>query len=80
MENRWNVDEPVGDVDMKELLLVIWRKAWLVVIAAVLCAGLAFGGTKMLVKPVYQSSVLFYVNRIFLNFWSQLGKSTKGRC
>ena len=45
MENRWNVDEPVGDVDMKELLLVIWRKAWLVVIAAVLCAGLAFGGT-----------------------------------
>lgn len=62
MENRWNVDEPVGDVDMKELLLVIWRKAWLVVIAAVLCAGLAFGGTKMLVKPVYQSSVLFYVN------------------
>jgi len=62
MEREWQYTEPVGDVDMKELLAVLLRRAWLIILSAVVCAGVAYGGAKVLVTPQYQSSVLFYVN------------------
>ena len=62
MENGWNRDEQTMDVDMQELLLVVWRKAWVVILAAVACGALCFGVAKYMVTPQYQSSVLFYVN------------------
>lgn len=62
MENGWDNSDQTVDVDMQELLLVVWRKAWLIVLAAILCGALCFGVVKYVVTPQYRSSVLFYVN------------------
>ncbi len=50
------------EIDLKRLVGVLVNKAWIIAIASVLCAVLAFLGTFFFVTPQYQSSVMFYVN------------------
>ncbi len=50
------------EVDLKRLFRAVWQRIWLVGIAAVLCAVIAFLGTFFFVTPQYQSSAMFYVN------------------
>jgi len=50
------------EIDLRRLALAVWRKAWLVVLSAVLCAAIAFAGTYYFVTPEYQASTMFYVN------------------
>ncbi len=50
------------EIDLRRLALAVWRKAWLVVLSAVLCAALAFAGTYYFVTPLYKASAMFYVN------------------
>ena len=51
-----------ADVDIGRLLGAVLRRAWLVVITAVICAAVAFAGTKWLVTPQYEAAVMMYVN------------------
>ena len=50
------------EIDLVRLLNAIWRKIWAVILAAVVCAALAFSYAAFLVKPLYQASALMYVN------------------
>lgn len=50
------------EVNLIELLGVVLRRAWLILLCMALFAGATFFGTKWMVTPLYQSSVLFYVN------------------
>jgi len=50
------------EVDLKRLLDALMRKAWALVLAAVLGAGAAFAGTLLFITPQYESSAMFYVN------------------
>ncbi|MBQ7800500.1 MAG: hypothetical protein IJ370_08395 [Oscillospiraceae bacterium] len=54
-------DENEG-VDIWQILLALWRKVWVIVIAGVVSAALFFGYTTFMVTPMYSSSVLLYVN------------------
>lgn len=49
-------------VDMKGLLLAVLHRAWLIILAAIVCAVISYGCTAYLVTPRYESSVMFYVN------------------
>lgn len=48
-------------IDLGELLLVIWKKMYLVVIVTLLFSVLAYLGTKFLITPMYTSTTKLYV-------------------
>ena len=49
-------------IDLLEVLKTLLRKAWLIILCAVLGAVIAFGITKFAVKPTYRTSITVYVN------------------
>jgi capsular polysaccharide biosynthesis protein len=59
IQNRQN---NVEEIDLMELARALWKKAWLLVLCAVLGAALAFGYTYNFVTPLYKASVTIYVN------------------
>ena len=48
-------------IDWKSLFYFLLGKIYWVLIAAVLCAGLAGGYTKLFVKPVYEATSKLYI-------------------
>jgi len=50
------------EIDLQRIFGAVWRKSWLVVLIAVLFAGIAFAITYFLITPMYQASAMFYVN------------------
>jgi len=55
-------ENSVREIGLPELVQLIWKKLWIVMLTAVLFAGAAFGGTYFLVTPQYEASVKMYVN------------------
>lgn len=58
MDNRKEDDE----IDLLKLFQALWRRAWAIVLAAVICGGIFLGGTLVFIKPLYKSQALMYVN------------------
>ena len=50
------------EIDLLKLVLILWRKAWAIVLAAIVMGGVAFGITYNFITPKYQASVKVYVN------------------
>lgn len=50
------------EIDIQRLVGAVLNKAWLIALVAVLAAAVSFVYTYFLVSPLYQSSVMFYVN------------------
>ena len=50
------------EIDLLKLVLILWRKAWAIVLAMIVMGGIAFGVTYNFIEPTYQSSVKVYVN------------------
>lgn len=57
-----NNDEDVIEIDLLRLMKALWRKAWLIILTAILGGALVLGGTMLFVTPTYKASVLMYVN------------------
>ena len=49
-------------IDLVPLIKALWKRAWLIILVAVLAAGATFGAVKLLVTPTYRSSFTAYVN------------------
>ncbi len=49
-------------VDLRHILQALIGRAWLLILAGILAGGVFFGVSKCLITPMYQSSVLLYVN------------------
>lgn len=60
-ENKKERNDEI-EIDVQRILSAIWRKAWLVAVAAVVCAVIAFTWTQYFITPLYKSSAMFYVN------------------
>ena len=54
--------ENVKEINLTEWLMALLRKAWLIVLCAVLAGAAAWAYTANFVTPLYSSSVTFYVN------------------
>lgn len=50
------------EIDFKRLFITLLRKAWLIGLVCVACGVGALLGTFLFVKPLYQSTAMFYVN------------------
>ena len=50
------------DIDIKRLLLIIWRQLWIILLVGVVIGGLALGYAAMFVTPTYEASAQIYVN------------------
>lgn len=60
-----------GDViDLRELFSLLISKLWIIIFAAIIVGGLAFGYTKVFVAPTYQANILMYVNNSNLSIGS----------
>ncbi len=57
-------------IDVSHILKTIWRRAWIVVLAALLCGALFFSYASFLIKPSYSASILLYVNNSSFSFGS----------
>ena len=55
------------EIDLLKLIKALWRKAWLIILSAFLCGGLALGYTLFCVKPLYESKAQMYVNNSSLS-------------
>ncbi len=66
------------EIDLLKLAKALWHKAWLIVLAAFLCGGLALGYTYFYVEPLYQSKAQMYVNNSSLSFDSAALNITSG--
>lgn len=62
MDERENYPIDEIEIDIGRIFLAIMNRGWLMILVAVLCAVLVFGGTYFFVTPQYQSSAMFYVN------------------
>ena len=50
------------EIDLLKLVLILWHKAWAIVLAMIVMGGIAFGVTYNFIEPTYQASVKVYVN------------------
>ena len=55
------------EVDLKRLVVVLWRRLWLLLLVAAVGAGIAFSYAKFFVSPSYSSSVTLYVNNNYVD-------------
>ncbi len=57
-------------VDIVHILKKLWQRAWIIVIASVLTAGIAFSYASFFITPQYSSSVMLYVNNSSISIGS----------
>ncbi len=49
-------------IDLLHIVKSLWRRAWVIAIAAVLAASIGFIYSKFFIVPTYSSSIMLYVN------------------
>ncbi len=54
--------EKTVEIDLWALVMACLRRAWMILLCAVVAGAIAFSYTKLLVTPVYKASATFYVN------------------
>ena len=49
------------EIDLGQIASVLWSKAVVIILTGLLFALLAFLGTKLLIKPTYESTASIYI-------------------
>lgn len=62
MENKERVSREYYTIDILHILRELWNKVWIIIVSAVLAAGVGFSIAAFLITPKYSSSILLYVN------------------
>lgn len=55
-------EEKYIEIDLMQLLSVLWRKLWIIILCGVIGAAAAFGYTHFFVTPMYEASAMLYIN------------------
>lgn len=55
------------EIDLKRLLLVLWSRAWVIVLISVLFAAVAFSYAWFFITPTYSASAQLYVNNNYVD-------------
>ena len=61
-KNKENIE-----IDLKRILWALWSRAWIVILAGIVCAAAAFSYAYFLITPSYASSVTIYVNNTYVD-------------
>ena len=62
MENKERVNREYYTIDILHVMRELWNKVWMIIISAVLAAGVGFSIAAFIITPKYSSSILLYVN------------------
>lgn len=60
--NNVKPEDNYFEIDLLRLVQSLWKRAWAIMLAALICAGITFGYTCFLITPLYKASALMYVN------------------
>lgn len=60
MEQRQSQIDEI-EIDLREVFLVLFGKAWLILLAGILSAALAFAFSQFVLEPVYESTTQIYI-------------------
>lgn len=61
-KNKENIE-----IDLKRIFLALWSRAWIVILAGIVCAAAAFSYAFFLITPTYASNVSIYVNNTYVD-------------
>ena len=64
-ENRSGTNKSSRDfyvIDIMHVLKALWQRAWIIVLAGIIAAGVGFSVAAFVITPQYSSSVMLYVN------------------
>lgn len=59
---KMNENKGTYEIDAMQIIGMLLKRWWVIVLAAVLCAGLAFGYTEFFVTPTYQADATLIIN------------------
>lgn len=62
MERRMTDTKDEIEIDLARIFAAVWKKAWIIAVAAVVSAVMAYVLTLLLITPQYKASAMFYVN------------------
>ena len=54
-------------IDLLHIVKVIWKKLWIIILAAVICGASGFMIARFLIAPTYSSTIKLYVNNSSIN-------------
>lgn len=54
--------DEVMELDVKELLRTLWKRAWIIILCAALAASISLVYTRNFITPTYKASATMYVN------------------
>lgn len=60
-QNQMNNDNDEVEIDLLELLLAMKKKLWAIILAAVVCGGIADVYSKLVLTPQYTSTAMMYI-------------------
>lgn len=55
------------EIDLRRLMLVLWSRAWVIVLVSVLFAAVAFSYAWFFITPTYSASAQLYVNNNYVD-------------
>ena len=61
MDNQMQKEEYI-EIDLLRIAGALWRRAWIIILAVLLCGAAGFLIARYAVTPTYQASTLMYVN------------------
>lgn len=64
MREKFNERRDGFEIDLQKLLFAYLQRWWLILLCTVAVGAAAFGVTKCFITPMYQSSVMIYVNNL----------------
>ncbi len=56
------VQNDYTEIDLLKIILVLWKKAWLIILAMIVAGGMFFSYAVFLVAPQYKATAMMYVN------------------
>lgn len=60
MENK-NIQNDEIEIDLREIFFLLWAKKWIILLAAIIGAGIIGGYTMLFITPTYTSTSQIYV-------------------
>ncbi len=62
MNSQINHDKAEFEIDLINMLRVLWEKLWIIVLSMVICGAIAFSSAVFLVAPKFTATATMYVN------------------
>lgn len=78
MDKTKQKDNPFIEIDVLQIAKALWHRAWIILLAAILCGAIGFGYAAYFITPTYSSSIMLYINSNGLDIGSSTIKVSMG--